>query len=587
MGVVSHREACPKCRSRGKDTSGDNLVIYVGDGGSKCFACGYGVPSEGYIEEGIKELSLEDIQKMNEKRITQEQYKAIKSITSFNDGYRGITKETNQFYGVRMEYDESTGDPIREYYPTTLDYKMAGYKPRELPKAFGKSLGLVGSDCDFFGEWKFQNPSQYQSVLIVGGEIDARSAFQALRDDQIKRGKEQYEPTAVVSSTIGESGTVLQAKKRYKWLDKFGRIYIGLDNDDAGKEATKKLIEVLPKGKVFLVTWSKKDPNSILTSNDPRRIVSDFFSAQKYTPTGIVGSGSLMPKIIENAKTPRVPLPPFMHKLQRMMAGGIPLGYIINIGAFSGIGKTSYINEMVYYWVFNSPHKVGAVSMELDSGQYGEVVLSRHMERKISLIEDTEQRVDYLESEAVQVAGKELFYNEDGTDRWHLLDDRDGTLEDVKRVVEELIIVCECKLIVLDPVQDLLDGLSNDEQAVFMRWQKSMIKSHKVSFVNINHTRKSPSGNKSGGQGGWITEEDFSGSSSIFKSGGANILLMRDKYAEDEIEKNTTIAVMSKCRWTGITGEAGRYFYENKTHKLFDLDYYLDNIYDGSDSKVA
>jgi hypothetical protein len=34
---------------------------------------------------------------------------------------------------------------------------------------------------------------------------------------------------------------------------------------------------------------------------------------------------------------------------------------------------------------------------------------------------------------------------------------------------------------------------------------------------------------------------------------------------------------MTKCRWTGNTSpQAGKYFYDNQTHTLYDLDDYLD-----------
>lgn len=40
MGKVIRYEACPKCRARGNDNSGDNLACYD-DGGSYCFSCGF------------------------------------------------------------------------------------------------------------------------------------------------------------------------------------------------------------------------------------------------------------------------------------------------------------------------------------------------------------------------------------------------------------------------------------------------------------------------------------------------------------------------------------------------------------------
>lgn len=42
------REPCPRCRERGNDRSGDNLIIFS-DGNKRCFACGYYVPIKGWI----------------------------------------------------------------------------------------------------------------------------------------------------------------------------------------------------------------------------------------------------------------------------------------------------------------------------------------------------------------------------------------------------------------------------------------------------------------------------------------------------------------------------------------------------------
>ena len=44
--MSDYKSACPKCRSKGLDKSGDNLVNY-GDGkGAYCFSCGYTKPSD-------------------------------------------------------------------------------------------------------------------------------------------------------------------------------------------------------------------------------------------------------------------------------------------------------------------------------------------------------------------------------------------------------------------------------------------------------------------------------------------------------------------------------------------------------------
>ena len=63
-----------------------------------------------------------------------------------------------------------------------------------------------------------------------------------------------------------------------------------------------------------------------------------------------------------------------------------------------------------------------------------------------------------------------------------VIDERDGQLAILQDKIEELVISCGCKVIILDPVSDLMDGLSNDEQALFAKWCKSMIK------ITISHS---------------------------------------------------------------------------------------------------
>jgi len=199
-------------------------------------------------------------------------------------------------------------------------------------------------------------------------------------------------------------------------------------------------------------------------------------------------------------------------------------------------------------------------------------MLSRHVGRKISNIQDKAERLSFLDSEQIKTKEKELFFRADGSHRWHLVDDRDGSIDDLKSTVEKLIISCGCKVIVLDPLQDILDGLGLDEQALFLKWQKGLLKSHNCTFININHVRKSGGGGQQNSGGAMISEEDFAGSSTIFKSAALNILLVRDKMNEDPVVRNTTKAYISKNRDTGVTGPAGEYYYDGQTHQLRAFD---------------
>ncbi|MND76375.1 DNA primase [compost metagenome] len=585
---------CPKCAEEGRDNSGDNLMVYGEDTdgrhkGAHCFGgcCngkGFTIPSEEWLEEhGVNEEEQEyELVGAEFNAVIHEKLKEITSKDS--KGYRGIRKDTTAAFGVLHEFDTQTGEVSSQYYPATMaaendhGFTLTGYKRRIHPKDFSKPLGETGQDCHMFGQFKFLR-ERGKFVLIVGGEVDQLSAFQMLKDSNDRynaKNNTQYSPIPVVSPTIGESGAHKQVVKQYEWFNRFEKVVICMDNDEAGRKAAEKLAKALPKGKAYIMEMTLKDPNEYLKANKESLFISQFHKAVPYTPSGIVGSGSLMQLMKKAAVTPKIPLPPYMHRVQKMMAGGIPLKTITNLGSASGTGKSTHVDECVYHWIFNSPHKPGVLSLESDCAQYGNKMLSRHMGTKIDLMTDSE-KIAFFESEEAEKAAQELFFKEDGSHRWHLIEERDGSIEDIKEKIMELIVACECRVIIIDPLQDILDGMSNEEQAVFMKWLKGMVKSHDVAFILINHVRKSAGGSKANSAGAELFEEDFQGSSAIFKSAACNLLFTRNKEAECDIERNITHMKMTKCRWTGNTSpNAGKYYYDNQTHTVYDLDDYLD-----------
>lgn len=562
-----HKLPCPRCRRKGGDNAGNNLHAYGQGKGAYCWACEFTILSDDERESrGLDDEEEQEEEVVTRERITEEQNSQIKGYTSHKGkGYRKIRDDINTFFGVRYEYDEETGAPIKQFVPTTIDSELVGYKTRVFPKDFTNPIGVVGKECDMIGEFRFKSSTRV--CLIVGGEIKQLAAYQMLKDAQEAKG---YDAVAVVAPTVGESGAFKQIQARYDFFNQFEKIIVCMDNDKAGEEANEKIARVLPKGRAYIMKMRFKDADDYLKAGKERDFVQDYWAAKPWTPTGIVGSGDLSARIREEAAVVKITLPPFMKDAIRMSAGGLNLGRIYNIGAASGIGKTVYVDEIVHHIATTSPYLAGVVSMELNTGQYGISMLSRHIKYKINNIADPEEKRKFLEQEWVQQKEKELFYREDGSHRFFLVDDRDGSIDDLKAVVEQLVIACNCRVIVLDPIQDILDGLTNDEQAVFLKWQKGLIKSHNMSFININHVRKSGNGGQQNSNGGMISEEDFAGSSTIFKSAAINILLVRDKMAEDPIERNTTKAFFSKNRDNGMTGPAGEFYYDNDTHKVWD-----------------
>jgi len=579
-GFLRHT-SCDSCGSS------DGKAEYD-DGSSHCFVCLKTVPSDEWIDSQsdspnksytknkvkvntkVKDKIVIDEKKVSKACITPEESQEVKDKTSMSgNNYRGISDAVLKFYGCRTEFeDEDESEVKARYYPITIQDKLSGWKVREHPKSF-YAIGNTGNDCDLYGAFRFRSGGKY--LLICEGESDAHASYQMFKEYSESKGSDFI--TAVVSITTGAGNPAKQLATNYEFLSLFDNIVLGFDSDEPGKKAIDKAITALPKGHVKICTWSKcKDPNEYLLKGQQKQFISDFYNAKTYVPTGVMASTDLYDKIIEQANVAKVPFPPFLKTLETMIGGGLILGHAYNIGAMTSIGKTAVVNELVYWWIYNSPHLVGIVSMELNSGQYGEAILSRHLQTKLARL-DVKEKMIQLESDSIRQKGKELFTKEDGTPRFYLVDDRDGSTEQIQDVIEQMVISSGVKIIVIDPLQDIIGNLSNEEQGVFMTWVKSMIKSHNVSFVLINHLRK-----KSGGDTSIkVSESDIMGSSTIMKSASVNILLARDKEAEDEIERNTTYVTLPKSRLTGDTGPAGKIYYDKYTHVMHDFDEYFGN----------
>lgn len=537
-----------------------------------CFSCGHWFSHNKIAKSDLgEELGVKVNQnfsgyKKEKKTITDYEIENIKEISEPDStGFRGINLKVNERYGILTEYDDA-GNPYKQYYPATKKGELVGYKVRVISDKDFYSIGYVGADCDVFGKDVTKNA---KNLILTGGELDSASAYQMLVTYFHQKGYNNN--IHVVSTAVGESGSIKHIKNNYEFFDQYEKIYLCYDNDDVGKEAQEKVAEAMPLGKVYLMDLSEKDPNDFLTKNKHKEFVNAFYSAKKYLPTGIKDSSMMYEALLERAVMEKIPLPPFMKGLSMLFCGGIPLKTIINFGAGSSTGKTTIVNELIHYWLFHSPYKVGVVTLEADVAEYAECLLSRHIQNKLQLIDDPQKKLEYLQSDYVKQKAHELFFDESGEPRLGIIDDRDGDVRTIQKKLEYLI-VAGYKIICLDPFSDLIAGFSPEDTELFMKWQKTMVKVHDVCFLNIQHIRKSSTTKESASLGGMITEESFHGSSSIFKSAHANVLCTRNKMAEDPVERNTTKVSVSKCRWSGFTGMAGAFYYDNQTHTLHDLD---------------
>lgn len=561
-GNFVRHEACPKCNSS------DGFAIYADEGGGFCFVCGHTKPSKEYMEKNGFGYEYNDERDAMGREFNEEVHNQIKANTGLDSkGYRGIRADISKYFGVRYEYSEVDGSVSKSMYPCTKGYEITGYKVRNHPKDFRGAVGEVGAECDLFGQFRFKTHSGI--ILVVGGEIDQLSSFQMLKDAQKDN---RFDPVAVVSSTIGETSAAKQIQKQYEWFAGAKKIIVAMDNDEAGKRATEAIVEVFPKGRVHVMNLRYKDPNEYLMNGKSNEFISDFWAAKPYTPEGVKSASESFDEIEDELLKPRITLPPYMQKMQEMMGGGIIQGRTANIISFTSSGKSTHVNRMVYHWVFNSPVTPTIVSLEATAGQYMLEMLSIHMQQNFRWNSDTQELIEFLKTEKGQQIKQELCTKEDGTPRFYLIDDRTGNIKDLEKQLEKLYRKHGSKLFVIDVLSDLLRGSSEEYAEDHMHFQRTMNKEG-VTFINCLHTRKPT--NSADGKEKKVTEYDALGTGSYVQSAAYNIVLNRDKLAEDPLERNTTEVDLPKCRG-GKTGSAGKWYYDFNTVACYDYDDFIE-----------
>lgn len=558
--------------------SSDALSIYlkVDENGNErydahCWSCGQHFDTnEVHISSHAIELGVVDGELVSKpdlilapkaEPLTTEQIVNLKETVGFsNKPYRSLTPETLKFFGYMIKRNYK-GVATEIYYPETEENKVVGFKIRILPKKFSK-VGRTGRNSQLSGQFRYKSAGK--RVLIVGGENDVAAAYQCLQKYGVH----------VVSPTTGEGSASKQCAAQYDFLDQYEEIYVGLDNDEKGQEATTNVCKILPNNKVKLVKWSDKDPHKLLEDGKDEQVRRDFFNAKEFVDTGIKSSTEIIDDVKDVLTADIITLPPYMHRMQSMMKRAFSHnGRVVNLIGSTSCGKSTHVNNMIYHWCFSEKMKPLIISLEMTAGEYAVDLLSLHLQKNLDWFKDGMDAWDYLQQEEVKALYADLFMDEEYNERFRIVDDRDGTVDALKKLIERGVKQYGCNIVIIDVLTDILRFLPMDEQEKFMSWQKNFVKSG-VSIVNVLHTKK-PEKDKDG-KLRKTTEFDALGSGTFVQSAHINIIINRDKMAQCSIEKNTSYIDMPKCR-RGTTGEAGKWYYDAQTRQVYDYDDFFAN----------
>lgn len=525
--IVTRNQPCEKCGSS------DAKQIYD-DGSAFCFSCkrNFYPPKEEYMQQPVNKKDWS-----NQLREVQNDY----PVRGFKE--RNIYLQVAEHYGVKVSYDLD-GNIDAHYYPFYDNDTLCGYKVRKLPKDFS-CIGTVKGGM--FGQKLYSGGPR---LVITEGELDAMSVQSAW----FKKYKTFY---PVVS--LRSASSVKDLIKERDWIRNFDEVILWLDNDDAGREATKEAARIIGYDKIKIAKSSEKDASD-LWIKDPDKVLKTIYDAVDYTPAGILTKDELWSQLEKYNEIESVPYPDFMEGLNDKLKG-MRFGEITLWTSGTGSGKSTLLREIGLHLLQSTPDKIGIISLEESPAETARKMAGMAINKNPA---NEEIPLDEL---------KVGFDNIFGNDRVMVLDHQgsisDGSIMDFL----EYMCLSGCKYLFVDHITILAsegtEGLTGNEAIdKIMNDLLRLVKKHEVWIGLISHLRKTDNKGKSFEEGKLPSMDDIRGSGSIKQISMDIIAFARNVGSDNVEERNTIKTKVLKCRYTGLTGPSGNLYYDFETGRL-------------------
>jgi len=421
---------------------------------------------------------------------------------------------------------------------------LAGYKVRRLPKDFS-SIGTVKGGM--FGQNLYSGGPR---LVITEGELDAMSVQSAW----FKKYKTFY---PVVS--LRSASSVKDLIKERDWIRNFNEVILWLDNDDAGREATKEAARIIGYDKIKIAKSNEKDASD-LWIKDPDKVLKTIYDSVEYTPAGILTKDQLWHQLEKYNEIESVPYPDYMEGLNDKLKG-MRFGEITLWTSGTGSGKSTLLREIAIDLLEKTDDKIGIISLEESPAETARKMAGMAINRNPA---NEEIPIDDL---------KEGFDRIFDSDRVLVLDHQgsisDGSIMDFL----EYMCLSGCKYLFVDHITILAsegaEGLTGNEAIdKIMNDLLRLVKKHEVWIGLISHLRKTDNKGRSFEEGKLPSMDDIRGSGSIKQISMDIIAFARNVGSDNPEERNTIKTKVLKCRYTGLTGPSGSLYYDFDTGRL-------------------
>lgn len=605
MAIVAN-EPCPKCQEVGHDRTGNHLLVFE-DGARYCKNREYHANGQAYYVAPAEGYTIANAEITGKISYTPEQYQELEKTGKLNDSFtreRALTgmRERDRYkvmlateraelelrwandvahfntlpvkslvsrhihgqfcklYNVRVGVD-AKGKVARHYYPKYEVGTIIGAKCRTLPKEFSYGhLGRQWTDegLDLFGEHTLKavldSGRRMDTVLLVGGELDAMAAQMMLHDSQ--KGT-KYEGTLFHVWSVPDGEAVSGIRARKDALNQFKNILLCFDQDEIGNKLTREVAKIFPsKCKKLVLPTGCKDPNHALMHGLDTAFVSAWWSPRDVFEGTRVKSVKGMQEELKKGM-PEEGVSWAWKEMNKLTLGIRPHNLIV-YGAGSGCGKTEVLRTVVQDLVESHGHAVGVMSTEDPYVKVARSFLGKWIDKRIELPatrdkgEDGYRKLfDYTEQQANDVidyvGSKNLLYFADMTDS--------RSIETVMEQIEEFYTM-GVKHIVIDNLTgiEVTNGAGSEREGIdeVLKTLGLYKDSKPITIHLVSHLRTVGMGRVAHEDGGEVLLSDFRGSRSIGFWANYAIGIRRNTRGETLDERTTTYLEIVKDRDQGI-----------------------------------
>lgn len=453
---------------------------------------------------------------------------------------RKLTEETCRKFGYTVgRYKDETVQ-----LATYRDKK--GRPVAQKVRTKDKNFSIVGNakEMTLFGSHLWSNG---KILVICEGEIDAMSVSQM-----------QNHRWPTVSLPNGAQSAKRALLNNYDYVTSFNSVVLMFDNDEPGREAAIECAEALPIGLCKIANLGEhKDANEALVKGDAQTVIQAIFQAKLHRPDGIVAAADLREVIgVGDAVSPIS----YPYSKLNDITKGLRLGSLVTIAAGSGVGKSTFVRELMYH-VQQSGFPIGMMMLEESTKRTAQGLVGLHMNKNISVsVEDTCEEDIISAFDDMCKAGEFYLFDHFGST------DLDVIVNRIRYMNKAL----GCQVICLDHISILISGLTsgvNDERRLvddIMTRLRVEVQALGICLILVSHLRR-PQGDKGHEGGAQVSLSQLRGSHAIAQLADTCIGINVD--ADDPTSGKRNIVVL-KNRHTGEVGAAGVLRYDLETGRL-------------------